>query len=199
MDKKARILSLIVAAFVLVIAGVLLFRQLSFLAQPVGCTEEAKLCPDGSTVGRVPPKCEFAHCPGARPGVPNPASVYCEKLGGTLEIIEEEPGPNGGGQVGMCSLPEGIVCEEWTLYRGECSGFPGADGTEKPNLEGVKLCSFSADCVPAGGCHPAECVNAMYVRKDNNVLCTAACIGPLDCGAGRCECVEGSCEVVPNS
>lgn len=28
------------------------------------CTLEAKLCPDGSAVGRVPPSCEFAPCPG---------------------------------------------------------------------------------------------------------------------------------------
>lgn len=27
------------------------------------CTAEAKLCPDGSSVGRVPPNCEFAACP----------------------------------------------------------------------------------------------------------------------------------------
>ncbi len=27
------------------------------------CTMEAKLCPDGSGVGRVPPTCEFAACP----------------------------------------------------------------------------------------------------------------------------------------
>lgn len=27
------------------------------------CTEEAKLCPDGSAVGRTGPKCEFAPCP----------------------------------------------------------------------------------------------------------------------------------------
>src|SRR5690606_35467881 len=29
----------------------------------VGCTAEAKICPDGSAVGRVPPSCEFAPCP----------------------------------------------------------------------------------------------------------------------------------------
>jgi hypothetical protein len=28
------------------------------------CTLDAKLCPDGSYVGRVPPSCEFAPCPG---------------------------------------------------------------------------------------------------------------------------------------
>lgn len=31
--------------------------------QPVACTMEAKLCPDGSYVGRTGPKCEFAPCP----------------------------------------------------------------------------------------------------------------------------------------
>lgn len=29
------------------------------------CTEEAKLCPDGTAVGRMAPSCEFASCPGA--------------------------------------------------------------------------------------------------------------------------------------
>jgi len=29
----------------------------------VVCTMEAKLCPDGSYVGRIPPKCEFKACP----------------------------------------------------------------------------------------------------------------------------------------
>jgi len=29
----------------------------------VACTADAKLCPDGSAVGRVPPNCEFAPCP----------------------------------------------------------------------------------------------------------------------------------------
>lgn len=31
--------------------------------EPVVCTMEAKLCPDGSYVGRVGPKCEFSACP----------------------------------------------------------------------------------------------------------------------------------------
>lgn len=32
-------------------------------AEPVACTMEAKLCPDGSYVGRVGPNCEFEACP----------------------------------------------------------------------------------------------------------------------------------------
>ncbi|MEO5927355.1 MAG: hypothetical protein ABIO72_01500 [Patescibacteria group bacterium] len=35
---------------------------------PVACTMEAKICPDGSSVGRTGPKCEFAACPAAPSG-----------------------------------------------------------------------------------------------------------------------------------
>lgn len=31
--------------------------------KPIACTMEAKLCPDGSSVGRTGPNCEFATCP----------------------------------------------------------------------------------------------------------------------------------------
>lgn len=31
---------------------------------PVACTTEAKICPDGSAVGRIGPNCDFAQCPG---------------------------------------------------------------------------------------------------------------------------------------
>lgn len=34
---------------------------------PVVCTADAKLCPDGSSVGRSGPKCEFSACPTALP------------------------------------------------------------------------------------------------------------------------------------
>ena len=45
-------------------------------------------------------------------GMANPASVFCQEQGGTLEIRE---GPDG--QSGYCHLPDGRVIEEWELYR----------------------------------------------------------------------------------
>ncbi|QDH24797.1 DUF333 domain-containing protein [Neokomagataea tanensis] len=45
-------------------------------------------------------------------GMANPASVYCEKIGGTVQIRNEK-----GGQVGYCHLPDGTVKEEWALFR----------------------------------------------------------------------------------
>jgi hypothetical protein len=35
--------------------------------EPVACTMDAKVCPDGSAVGREGPNCEFAPCPGETP------------------------------------------------------------------------------------------------------------------------------------
>lgn len=50
----------------------------------IACTLEAKLCPDGSYVGRVPPTCEFTQCPQprgqngpTRPGLNEQEPVFC--------------------------------------------------------------------------------------------------------------------------
>lgn len=37
----------------------------------VACTEDARLCPDGSSVSRIPPTCEFAACPTTPEITPN--------------------------------------------------------------------------------------------------------------------------------
>lgn len=82
--------------------------------KPVGCTMEAKLCPDGSSVGRTGPNCEFEACK-TPTTIANPASVFCKEQNGTLEIITETDG-----QKGICTLNDGTKCEEWSFFRGEC-------------------------------------------------------------------------------
>lgn len=51
------------------ILSFLAWQLISFSAAPaersVACTTEAKLCPDGSSVGRTGPDCDFAKCPEA--------------------------------------------------------------------------------------------------------------------------------------
>lgn len=47
----------------------------------------------------------------------NPASVYCEDQGYTLEIRTDET----GGQFGVCIFPDGSECEEWAFFRGTCT------------------------------------------------------------------------------
>jgi putative hemolysin len=95
----------------------------------------------------------------------NPASEYCIEQGGTLEIIEDET----GGEIGMCTLPNGIICEEWSLFRGECEelceewGQPctmeydpvcGVDGITYGNI-----CAAESNCVEVayeGECEVSE-------------------------------------------
>jgi len=51
---------------------------------PVACTMEAKVCPDGTSVGRTGPKCEFAACPGETKPVP-PVVRICPQILRTLD------------------------------------------------------------------------------------------------------------------
>lgn len=48
-------------------------------------------------------------------GIANPASVYCEEQGGTVDIRTDE----SGNQIGYCVFEDGTEVEEWAYYRGE--------------------------------------------------------------------------------
>ena len=48
----------------------------------------------------------------SRIGMANPASVYCQQRGGTLEMRSSPQGVTG-----WCHLPDGTVMEEWALFR----------------------------------------------------------------------------------
>ena len=64
-----------------------------------------------------------------QPNMPNPASLYCEQNGNSLEIRTAED----GSQSGVCVFPDGSICDEWAYFRGECGpaasgGGPGGSG-----------------------------------------------------------------------
>ncbi|MFA5000653.1 MAG: hypothetical protein WC531_00275 [Candidatus Paceibacterota bacterium] len=66
---KKYLIVLIVVVLVIISAGVVywkLIKPISIVPDQVACTEEAKICPDGSAVGRQGPNCEFAECPVAQ-------------------------------------------------------------------------------------------------------------------------------------
>lgn len=45
----------------------------------------------------------------------NPAAVACLKAGGKLTKIYTDKGEQS-----MCTLPSGVVCEEWAFFKGTC-------------------------------------------------------------------------------
>ncbi|MCC0005905.1 MAG: DUF333 domain-containing protein [Methylobacteriaceae bacterium] len=44
--------------------------------------------------------------------IANPASVYCVRQGGRVEIVNTKTG-----QIGICVLPDGRRIEEWKFFR----------------------------------------------------------------------------------
>ncbi len=132
---------------------------------PVACTMEAKLCPDGSAVGRSGPNCEFAPCPGAtaNPGtvsLANPASQNCTKQGGKLEMRN-----NKLGQYGICFFEDNRQCEEWALMRGDCP------------VGGLKITGYEDDaqvyCAITGGKVEGVGTATPMCRRTDGTLCTA--------------------------
>ncbi len=69
-----------------------------------------------------------------QPNMANPASVFCEKKGGQVEIRTAAD----GSQQGFCKLPDGTECDEWAFYRGECgAGQPAIGGAQIANPASV--------------------------------------------------------------
>ena len=104
---------------------------LVLLACTAGCTQQSAAPPAATPV---------------QPGIPNPASVYCEQAGGALEIQKDA----AGGEYGMCTFRNFTSCEEWALFRGEgCKpGVPPAPTT----LASAGMANpASVACVDAGG------------------------------------------------
>jgi len=73
--------------------------------QGVFCTMDAKLCPDGSAVGRVPPKCEFAPCPGPGSEKPKDSPENSSPQGSreTVDLAQCVPGTGFNRTVGFGS------------------------------------------------------------------------------------------------
>lgn len=69
-----------------------------------------------------------------QPGMPNPASVFCGKAGGTTEIKKDA----SGGEYGMCTFANGTTCEEWALFRGE-----GCTAGEPVATDGKKMVTLT--------------------------------------------------------
>ncbi|HEV8677526.1 MAG TPA: hypothetical protein VN701_01710 [Candidatus Paceibacterota bacterium] len=147
-------LAIFIVIVVLLVGGVYAFKTnlLGFAfgnAQTggeVACTMEAKLCPDGSSVGRTGPHCEFAACPTATTASGNatlktsltqtatgaglsitplevledsrcPAGVECIQAG-TVRVSAQVAGPAGtAAQTFALNEPEEVGAQTVTLIQ----------------------------------------------------------------------------------
>ncbi len=92
------------------------------------CTQEAKICPDGSAVGRTGPNCEFAECPA--PVVSNTVSFTATPQSGSAPLTVRfsssltEPerytinfGDGAGSKYDMCAESYPYQCSLEHVYR----------------------------------------------------------------------------------
>lgn len=52
--------------------------------------------------------------------IANPASVNCDKQGGTLLLKDKVVDGQNLGQYGICYFEDNRQCEEWAMMRGDC-------------------------------------------------------------------------------
>ena len=58
------------------------------------------------------------------------------------------------------------------------------------------FCQTDDDCVPATCCHPEACINKDYQPDCKGIVCTMECRpNTMDCGQGRCVCLDNTCQV----
>lgn len=82
------------AVLIILVGLVVVWLGLMFLfgKESSVCTTDLKECLDGSFVGRVPPKCEFAFCPGEKEGILISLPRTNEKIKSPLKIEGQAKG-----------------------------------------------------------------------------------------------------------
>jgi hypothetical protein len=170
-------------------------------SEPIMCTKDVKECPDGSSVGRAGPDCEFEACPSES------HPVMC-----TMEV-KECPDGSSVGRAGpdcefeACPSPAGSPVQQQAANTmqepaiqsqpmSEICPTPGAGMACPMNINPVKCgtdhqCVYDNECLAnaAGfvGCVPEDCP-----APGTGVACPAN-IDPVNCGTNL-DCVyDNSC------
>jgi len=164
-----------------IIAIIVLFTMLWFLINfpTEECTEDEDCVPEEPLIG-VQYFCEKGTCK-TRP-FGNPTTQYCVDNGGSSEI---RTNPDGS-QYGVCVFSDGSECDEWEFFREECQ--PGT-------IFSKTSCQSDSDCAPEFCCHSSSCINKKHRPNCTNIFCTQECMpGTMDCGQGRCACLNNICK-----
>lgn len=162
-SRIAKITALLLAGYIalaLVIVGVVYtWKGLGNTdSGPVACTQEARLCPDGSTVGRTGPNCEFAQCPDAqlKEDVIYTGNPYY--AGWSQEQMQNDCSAKGGrfNECGSACLDPEEPCIKMCAYRCEFSGSDISIDTSTWNTYRNEEYGFEIQYAEGTSVYPAE-------------------------------------------
>jgi len=164
MNKKF----LIIVIVIILLAGVayLVFININ-KAKPISCTQEAKLCSDGSAVGRTGPNCEFATCPeeisteGWKTFTDNKQGIeflYPEKLPTNyMNIVESEWPPK-------ITISDGVL---------SCSEIPSETNPQNQTIKGIINNHIYCVGASSGGAAGSIYIDYTYATEKDGKLITA--------------------------
>jgi len=160
MNQKgiSSIVIILIIIGVFVIAGGVWYWQ-SQKEKPVACTQDTKLCPDGSYVSRTGPNCEFAACPEAKDETanwktyrneeygfevkyPNDWQITEDRQSGVMNIISFRGVPGSpGDNLSIAFMPNqgGITIDEWWAEKSKNSDFKKTGETKIAGRKALEL------------------------------------------------------------
>ena len=121
-------------------------------------------------------------------GLANPASTNCINNGGTLEIVT---GPDGG-QIGMCTLKDGTVCEERAYMRGECGSTNNEQWTTNNNW---KACTEEAKLCDDGSAVGRTWPNCEFAPCPSEWTACTMQYDPV-CASVAVQCIKAPCPAI---
>ncbi len=122
-DQKGISTAVVLVVVIMVLTAGFLIARIAVAPSPtdeptpdnsgVVCTLDAKLCPDGSYVGRTGPKCEFAPCPTVTPNI-NSGITGTVSIGPTCPVqrVDDPSCDDKPYQFGEFIITQGIKAEE---------------------------------------------------------------------------------------
>ncbi|MBU0535876.1 MAG: hypothetical protein KKE20_02850 [Nanoarchaeota archaeon] len=176
-----------------------------------GCTKEAKICPDGSGVGRNPWKgCQFDDCPEVFTCESDSDCVIGKQVGGCCgcdwvyhkdQIDNKKIFLYDSEEYRALPMPRGCAGRECETCLGTRDFDPkcieGECKLVKKQEIGLNECITDQDCIPKpSDCHATECINKVHEDLFNRPqMCTemfscSAAYTPEDCLCQDGECVN---------
>lgn len=125
---KSVLIILIIICLLIASGVVYYFLAKNKTQKPIVCTQEAKICPDGSTISRTGPNCEFVACPSAKTNEDAPTITCSDSDGGENYYVKGATISNnkysGGTKIDFCGTAgNGTLFEYWCINGGE-PGYP---------------------------------------------------------------------------